>query len=80
MSERSFDPTLPTGQGSATDIFQLAYQPGYWQPWEQRDPVNEMQAHADYVLADEDPLAHVDWKEQRTLDHLSALDLAAEPK
>jgi len=54
----------PTGQQSATDSLALAFQPGYWLPWEQDDPINE--GSASYVDYTDDPIAHVDWREERS--------------
>ena len=53
-----------TGQQSATDSTKLAFQPGYWQPWEQSDPTER--AYVDYT---DDPIGHVEWVEARAEDH-----------
>ena len=53
-----------TGQQSATDAAELTWQPGYWLPWEQADPL--VDSPADYVDHTYDPIGHVQWREDRS--------------
>jgi hypothetical protein len=59
----SVQPT-PTGQQSAQDSAELAFQPGYFLPHEQADPIEGPQAT--YVDYTDDPIGHVDWREERS--------------
>lgn len=54
----------PTGQQSATDSAELPFQPGYWLPWEQADPTQH--GAATYVDYTDDPIAHVEWRDERS--------------
>ena len=56
--------TTPTGQQSATDAAELAFQPGYRQPWEQNNPLE-----IEYVDYTDDPIAHAQWKADRSEQH-----------
>ena len=53
-----------TGQQSATDAAELTFQPGYWLPWEQADPL--VDAPSDYIDYTFDPIGHIDWRIARS--------------
>jgi hypothetical protein len=75
MSE-VYDDT-PTGQQSLQDGARLAYQPGYWLPWEQQHPIDNMSG---VVLADQDPIGHAEWKDERSDSNKDQAALAESEK
>jgi hypothetical protein len=64
--------TTATGQQSATDNAELAFQPGYWQPEEQANPLERV-----YVDYTDDPIGHAKWKQERADAHKAGETLKA---
>lgn len=51
---------VATGQSSPYNVEYLPFQPGYWLPHEQADPLSHPQAT--YVDYTDDPIGHADWR------------------